>query len=180
MKDYDDYLQKSAVKELMGIRKNIDGINECMEHDISKELSAIRKNLEIIAYAMAKKAEAENKKTTKIADSNTDDNYIIAVDFDGTLVEDAYPRIGKPIEFVINHIKQRQSEGAKIILWTTREGQYLTDAVNWCARNDIYLDAVNENTPETIQKFGVNCRKIFAHEYIDDRAVLPMDISEPF
>ena len=49
MKDYDDYLQKSAVKELMGIRKNIDGINECMEHDISKELSAIRKNLEIIA-----------------------------------------------------------------------------------------------------------------------------------
>lgn len=186
MKDYDDYLQKSAVKELMGIRKNIDGINECMEHDISKELSAIRKNLEIIAAALCdavrKRKEQQTKsglnieKTPDISTEDVEYSYIIAVDFDGTLVEDEYPNIGKPKKNIIDYIKLRQGEGAKIVLWTTREGQYLIDAVRWCADNDIYLDAVNDNVPEIIQKFGVNCRKIFAHEYIDDRACSTLTI----
>ena len=31
------------------------------------------------------------------------------------------------------------------------------------------FDCVNENLPEVIKEFGSDTRKIFAHEYIDDR-----------
>ena len=33
------------------------------------------------------------------------------------------------------------------------------------------FDAVNENLPENIEFFGNDCRKVWANEYWDDRAV---------
>lgn len=36
---------------------------------------------------------------------------IIAVDFDGTIVEHRYPEIGKKIPFAINTLKMLQKEG---------------------------------------------------------------------
>ena len=42
--------------------------------------------------------------------------YIIAVDFDGTLVADEFPYIGKAIESVWEKVKTAQSKGAKIIV----------------------------------------------------------------
>ena len=47
---------------------------------------------------------------------------IIAVDFDGTLVENKWPEIGAPIEKNIAKVKAEQEAGAKIILWTNRVG----------------------------------------------------------
>lgn len=98
---------------------------------------------------------------------------IIAVDFDGTLCENKWPEIGEPKWNVIDYISQEYIEGAKIILWTCREGRDLTQALLWCMRQGLIFDAVNENLPEIIEEFGSDRRKIFAHEYIDDKAVLP-------
>lgn len=94
---------------------------------------------------------------------------IIAVDFDGTLCTNEWPDIGKPNNRIIDYVKYQKSKGAKLILWTCRSGYDLDVAVRWCERMGITFDAVNENLQETILAFGGDTRKIFAHEYIDDR-----------
>lgn len=48
---------------------------------------------------------------------------IIAIDFDGTIVENNYPDIGAPRLPVINAIKALQSQGHEFILWTCRAGE---------------------------------------------------------
>lgn len=101
-----------------------------------------------------------------------DNAKIIAVDFDGTLVENKWPEIGAPIEKNIAKVKAEQEAGAKIILWTNRIGEPLEKALAFCEAQGIHLDAVNENLPEITKAFGTDCRKIFANEYWDDRAVL--------
>ena len=99
---------------------------------------------------------------------------IIAIDFDGTLCENAWPEIGMANFDAIERLKQRrEQEGCWIILWTCRCGQALEDAVAWCARHQLYFDAVNENMPNVIRDFGNDSRKIYADLYIDDKAVIP-------
>ena len=51
----------------------------------------------------------------------------IAVDFDGTIVENKYPKIGKPKLFAFETLKKLQNEGYLLILWTYRHGQKLKD-----------------------------------------------------
>lgn len=58
-----------------------------------------------------------------------DNAKIIAVDFDGTLVENKWPEIGAPIEKNIAKVKAEQEAGAKIILWTNRVGEPLEKAL---------------------------------------------------
>ena len=53
----------------------------------------------------------------------------IAVDFDGTLVENEYPDIGKPKLFAFETLKALQEKGFRLILWTVRSGKELDDAV---------------------------------------------------
>lgn len=97
---------------------------------------------------------------------------IIAVDFDGCLVTNNFPNIGIPITETIEALKAEQANGTKTILWTCRVDERLSEAVQWCSDNNIKLDAVNDNLPEMIEAFGNNCRKVFANEYWDDRAVV--------
>ena len=98
-------------------------------------------------------------------------NKIIAVDFDGTLCENNWPGIGEPRQAVIDYVLDQQRQGAKLILWTNRTGKRLGEAVNWCSGHGIEFDALNANLPEMIEAFGNDCRKVFANEYIDDRAI---------
>ena len=49
----------------------------------------------------------------------------IAVDFDGTIVEHDYPRIGKEIPFAIDTLKMLRQEQHRLILWSVREGKLL-------------------------------------------------------
>ena len=97
---------------------------------------------------------------------------IIAVDFDGTLAENKFPEIGNPIPSTIAKAKREQEKGARLILWTCRINERLTAAVEWCARQGLHFEAVNENLPDIIEAFGGDTRKIFANEYWDDRAVV--------
>jgi hydroxymethylpyrimidine pyrophosphatase-like HAD family hydrolase len=92
----------------------------------------------------------------------------IAVDFDGTIVEHAYPEIGKEKLFAFQTLKELEKRGAKIILWTFRTGKELDDAVEFCRQKGVEFYAVNKNYPEEILDENVN-RKIDADIYIDDR-----------
>lgn len=102
--------------------------------------------------------------------------YTIAVDFDGTLCKDAYPEIGAPKWEVINTIKEYKSLGWKIILWTCRNKEHLTKAVDWCRAHGLEFDAVNENLPEVQATYGGDTRKVFADVYIDDKNVLLREV----
>lgn len=93
---------------------------------------------------------------------------IIAVDFDGTIVEHEYPRIGKEKPFAFYTLKKLQADGHQLILWTSRQGTALDEAVEFCRRNGVEFYAVNKNFPEEVWDENVG-RKIVADIYIDDR-----------
>jgi hydroxymethylpyrimidine pyrophosphatase-like HAD family hydrolase len=99
---------------------------------------------------------------------NFQDKLIVAIDFDGTIVEDAYPKIGKPKLFAFETLKRLQDDGHRLILWTYRCGKRLDEAVSFCEENGIHFYAVNKSFPE--EEFDVNqSRKIYADLFIDDR-----------
>lgn len=95
---------------------------------------------------------------------------IIAVDFDGTIVEHRYPEIGKEIPFAIATLKKLQAERHLLILWTVREGELLEEAVEFCRKRGLEFYAVNANHPdECIPNPALHpCRKLRADMYIDD------------
>lgn len=112
---------------------------------------------------------------------------IIAIDFDGTCVKHAFPKIGESIgaEPVL---KALVKNGHKLILWTMRSnvtaprrpedepeidildepGNYLDDAVNWFRERDIPLYAVQRNPT---QDSWTSSPKCYAEMYIDDAAL---------
>ena len=98
---------------------------------------------------------------------------IIAIDFDGTLVDHRYPLVGAPVPDALDWLKRWQSLGAKLILWTMRSDSRadgtrpLTDAVNYCRRGGVEFWGVNTN-PE--QDIWTDSPKAYAHLYIDDAA----------
>ncbi|MDR2805577.1 MAG: hypothetical protein LBB85_08070 [Dysgonamonadaceae bacterium] len=95
----------------------------------------------------------------------------IAVDFDGTIVEHEYPKIGKPIPFALEVLRKlQQEEHHKLILWTMREGRLLQEAVEYCEKNGVYFYACNKNYPDEEYREG-DPRKIGADIYIDDRNI---------
>lgn len=96
---------------------------------------------------------------------------VIAVDFDGCLVEDKWPSIGLPNWALFDRLKEERRKGSKVILWTCREGDKLEEAVHFCMAYGLFFDAVNDNLPERKALYGNNCRKVGADEYWDDRAV---------
>ena len=101
---------------------------------------------------------------------NFQEKLIIAVDFDGTIVEDAYPKIGKPRIFAFETLKRLQNDGHRLILWTYRSGVRLEEAVEFCEENGILFYAVNKSFPE--EQFDyTKSRKIYADIFIDDRNI---------
>ena len=95
---------------------------------------------------------------------------LIAVDFDGTIVENRYPAIGREIPFAIETLKRLRDERHKIILWTVREGRLLDEAVAFCRERGLEFYAVNRDYPE--EEEGRNnhySRKLKVDLFIDDR-----------
>lgn len=97
---------------------------------------------------------------------------IIAVDFDGTLCENAFPEIGKPKHEVIDFVRECHTLlDATVILWTCRTDKALEEAVEWCTLHGIPIDLINENTEAIKEEFGGDPRKIYADKYLDDKAL---------
>jgi len=94
----------------------------------------------------------------------------IAIDFDGTIVENAYPAIGKPLLFAFDTLKKLQEQGYTLILWTYRTGKKLEEAVAYCKSNGIEFYAVNKSYPEEVMNEKIS-RKIHADLFIDDRNI---------
>ena len=97
--------------------------------------------------------------------------YIIAVDFDGTLVEDKFPEIGAVKHDVWDRVCKAKNKGAKIILWTSRDNGRLKEAVEFCTERGLHFDAINNNLDECKIMFGNDTRKVYANEYWDDKAI---------
>ncbi len=96
---------------------------------------------------------------------------IIAVDFDGTIVEHKYPAIGKEMPFAFETLKGMQREGHLLILWTYRAGKELEEAVDYCKKKGIEFYAVNKSYPEEKLDEKTTSRKINADIFIDDRNI---------
>lgn len=94
----------------------------------------------------------------------------IAVDFDGTIVENAYPAIGNELLFAFETMKMLQKRGFLLILWTYRAGRQLDEAVEFCRKNGVEFYAVNKNYPEEVFDETIS-RKIDAEIYIDDKNI---------
>ena len=98
----------------------------------------------------------------------------INIDFDGTCVTQSFPKIGKSIgaEKVLRELVQN---GHELILFTIRWdskdsiGQnYLTQAVNWFAENEIQLYGIQK---DPTQESWTSSPKSCAQLMIDDSAI---------
>ena len=100
---------------------------------------------------------------------------IIAVDFDGILCENRFPKIGPPIYPVISAVRELIDAGHEVVLWTSRNGAELEAAVKWCEDRGLRFCAVNEPAPTNEEKYRdvypIQTRKIYADIYIDDHGI---------
>lgn len=98
---------------------------------------------------------------------------IIAVDFDGTIVDHRFPDIGAPCPGAFEWLRKFKEAGASLILWTMRSadrrkgGDVLAPAVEFCRERGVEFIGVNENPT---QKEWTASPKAYAHLYIDDAA----------
>jgi hypothetical protein len=115
---------------------------------------------------------------------------IIAIDFDGTCVTHAFPKVGLDIG-AIPVLQELVKQGHKLILYTMRshikegttepnslgwnnpskielESDVLQDAIDWFNKNNIELYGINENPT---QKNWTKSPKVYAELYIDDAAL---------
>jgi hydroxymethylpyrimidine pyrophosphatase-like HAD family hydrolase len=95
---------------------------------------------------------------------------IIAIDFDGTIVDDQFPHVGEFKPFSLATMWDIKKHGGKIIIWTCRTGEQLEQAKQALMYAGVKYDALNQNLQETIDVYPDNGRKIYADVYIDDRA----------
>jgi len=98
-------------------------------------------------------------------------SLVIAVDFDGTVVEHKFPAIGKEMPFAFATLKALQKKGHRLIMWTYRHGETLDAAVEYCLKNGVEFYAINRSFPE--EKFDPKeaSRKLDCDMFIDDRNV---------
>jgi hypothetical protein len=97
---------------------------------------------------------------------------VIAIDFDGTIVEHEYPKIGREIPFAVETLKMLQKDHHKLILWSVREGKLLDEAVAWCKERGLEFYAVNRDYPEeTMDNNQHWSRKLKVDMFIDDRNI---------
>lgn len=97
-------------------------------------------------------------------------SLVIAIDFDGTIVEHRYPFIGKIRPFAFETLEALQVKGHRLILWSHRADKKLDEAVKFCRSHGIEFYAINKNYPEEIWNEN-DSRKILADIYIDDRNI---------
>ena len=91
---------------------------------------------------------------------------VIAVDFDGTCVTHNFPDIGDEIG-AAPVLSDLVEVGAKLILWTVRDGAHLAQAVDWFSKHRIPLWGVQNNPT---QRQWSESRKVHADVFIDDLA----------
>ena len=86
-------------------------------------------------------------------------------DFDGVIVKNEFPRIVTINAKIVNKMRTMRNDFGKIIIINTcRSGDYENKMYRFLLENSIPFDFINENP-----FFETGSRKIFAHQYYDDR-----------
>ena len=93
--------------------------------------------------------------------------YTFCVDFDGTIVTHEYPKIGQPVPYALQILRELQVEH-NIILYTMRSGESLLYAMNYLRENGIDLYGINSNPT---QSGWTTSPKVYGNFYIDDAAI---------
>jgi len=104
---------------------------------------------------------------------------IVSIDFDGTIVRDAYPDIGEPYPGAIDAINDLYDAGYCIIINSCRARNQECDMVRWIYLNDLKINHCNENCLELICKYRTDCRKISADIYVDDKSLFAPSMENP-
>lgn len=114
----------------------------------------------------------------KLVEYRTDPNPVtLAVDFDNTLARSVstYPEIGEEVPGAFGWLKRWSARGVRLILWTMRTGDGLSDALSFCSARGISFWGVNENPAQVIYPHPAS-GKCFSHLLIDDTAIgCPLD-----
>jgi len=99
------------------------------------------------------------------------DMPVIGIDFDGTIVYDAYPEIGEPIPGAIETINKWYNEGFWIVIHSCRAGEYEADMCRWIYENKLDVHRINNNLDWRIEKYGGDTRKMSLDINIDDKNI---------
>lgn len=102
---------------------------------------------------------------------------IIAVDFDGTIVENKYPDIGDIIPGALCTLRRWKKAGHTIIINSCRAGLDEVKMEAWLIRNHVPHDFINRNDPERTKLYECECRKISADFYVDDHDMSRIDLT---
>ena len=94
---------------------------------------------------------------------------IIAIDFDGTIAEEIWPGPGPVYPLAKVVINKWYYAGHTIIINTCRSGRHQGHAVDLLGKTGIKFTWVNNNDPKLIDQYGMDCRKISADVYIDNK-----------
>lgn len=89
---------------------------------------------------------------------------LIALDFDGTLVENLNPYLGQTVPYAVEVLHKLHNAGHEFILMTMREGHLLDDAEEWARNHGIEFKYVGCN-PE----YETGSRKVYCHCSVDDK-----------
>jgi len=103
---------------------------------------------------------------------------ILSIDFDGTIVKDEYPGIGKPLPGAIQAINELYDDGYCIIINSCRARDKEDEMIDWLNRNGVKYCHCNENCCERIVKYRTDCRKISADCIIDDKSLMMVNMEQ--
>lgn len=97
----------------------------------------------------------------------------VAVDFDGTIVQHQFPKIGFEAAGAFRWLQRFKELDAELILWTIRaddskHGSVLTQAVEHCRANGVEFDTVNVKKG---QHHWTSSVKLHADIYIDEASL---------
>ncbi len=96
-----------------------------------------------------------------------------AFDFDGTIVEDKFPRIGNLNKGVFAYMRALDEDSENIILvWTSRTKDYLWQAREFLVKNGVPFDFLNENPMKLSHS-----RKVYYDHYLSAKNA-PFDIEQ--
>ncbi|MCK5607170.1 AAA family ATPase [Candidatus Pacearchaeota archaeon] len=142
------------------------GYPECLERRLDAPNGIPATTWEIVFHTMSQNYEKASLDEGFDTIFTGPERYkFYAFDFDGTIVENQFPEIGPVIPETVSKIKTLwQDQENIIIIWTCRAGNLENKARAFLLKNKIPFNYINENP-----LFDVGGRKIFAHEYIDDR-----------
>lgn len=101
---------------------------------------------------------------------------VIAIDFDGTIVQDKFPNIGELNPNAIETINAMVEDGYEIIIWTARGDLFLLNARDFLLENGLIINPekgkrikFNQHADYMLERYDTQGIKIGASFYIDDK-----------